>query len=214
MVTIIGDVHGKYEAYHQIIRDCEYSVQLGDMGFSYDYLNYKIDSEKHKFFGGNHDNYDQYPIIKHSLGDFGGRTHNDLDFYFVRGAYSIDIMYRLNDHMNSRANFGSMKAWWHQEELTYQKMKECEADYLEVMPKIMITHTAPTKAVRDNFTNDLLIRLGFDPDFTSKTADFLQTLFEQHQPDLWIFGHFHKDVRDTINGTEFVCLPELGFIDV
>ena len=85
---------------------------------------------------------------------------------------------------------------------------------LDQKPDIVITHTAPTKAIRDNFSTSTLNRLGFSDTFQDHTSGLLQRMFEIHQPSIWIFGHFHKGVVDTINGTEFHCLPELGFIDI
>ena len=46
-ITVIGDVHGKYDRYHKIIRQSEYypyTVQLGDFGFKYDTLKNYINS--------------------------------------------------------------------------------------------------------------------------------------------------------------------------
>jgi predicted phosphodiesterase len=211
MTTIIGDVHGKFEAYKQITNDCEYSVQIGDMGLDYSYLFYNLDDKKHKFLGGNHDNYDQYPAVKHSLGDYGDREVGGLDFFFIRGAFSVDIGYRL---VGTHGNMSGYDSWWNQEELNYAQMRDCEELYKKSKPRVVLTHTAPHQAITDNFSNDLLIRLGLGHDFCSKTSGFLQVLFELHQPDIWVFGHFHKDIKDTINGTEFICLPELGFIDL
>lgn len=205
--TIIGDVHGKMDSYIQIAKDCEASVQVGDMGFNY-YALKQLNANKHMFFGGNHDNYDEYYDVLHNLGDFGNRKVGSLKFFFVRGAFSVDIMYRL-DH-----NINKIKSWWPQEELRYDQMRKCEELYRRTKPSVVLSHTAPTHTIKDNFDNYVLGRLGFGDKFVSQTSSFLQTLFEIHQPDLWVFGHFHKSIKDTINGTEFICLPELGFIDV
>ena len=206
-LTVIGDVHGHIETYKQIAEDSEYSIQLGDMGFNYTGLN-SLDPDKHKFFGGNHEDYDLYYQVPHSLGDFGMDEINGLEFFYVRGAFSIDIMYRLDQNMNGN------KSWWDKEQLTYKQMSICEEEYAHQKPDIVITHTAPTKAIRDNFSTSTLNRLGFSDTFQDHTSGLLQRMFEIHQPSIWIFGHFHKGVVDTINGTEFHCLPELGFIDI
>ena len=54
-VRIIGDVHGKYGEYLHLTDDAEYSIQLGDMGFSYNHMK-ELNPLNHTFFGGNHDN--------------------------------------------------------------------------------------------------------------------------------------------------------------
>ena len=33
-VDIIGDVHGKIAEYSQLTKNCDYSIQVGDMGFN------------------------------------------------------------------------------------------------------------------------------------------------------------------------------------
>jgi hypothetical protein len=49
-ITIIGDVHGKYKRYHEIIREKDhhpYTIQLGDFGFDYGTV-FNVDDQKHK----------------------------------------------------------------------------------------------------------------------------------------------------------------------
>ena len=209
-ITVIGDVHGRFDSYKSVIQNCDHSVQIGDMGFNYIALR-DVDPLRHRFFGGNHDNYKDYDDVPHALGHYGVRIVNDVEFFFVRGAFSVDIAYRLaGDH----GNMSGYDAWFHQEELKYSEMVRCQSEYGRLKPKIVFSHTAPQHMIRDNFNTDLLIRLGLGHDFVSNTSDFLQRLFEIHQPDLWVFGHFHKNVKDTINGTEFVCLPELGTLEI
>jgi hypothetical protein len=31
-------------------------------------------------------------------------------------------------------------------------------------------------------------------------------MFELHQPKLWVFGHYHTDYDEVIQGTRFVCV--------
>ena len=60
-VTLIGDLHGKYKRYHEIIREKDrhpYTIQLGDFGFDYRTLD-NVDPKNHVFIGGNHENYDK-----------------------------------------------------------------------------------------------------------------------------------------------------------
>lgn len=65
---VIGDVHGHLDSYVQVAKKAHASFQVGDMGFNYDYLlkkkypghsspNEPLDSNRHVFIGGNHDNY-------------------------------------------------------------------------------------------------------------------------------------------------------------
>jgi hypothetical protein len=96
-LTVIGDVHQKYGGYVVKTEKAEHSLQLGDMGFDYRYLTQYIDPERHKFFGGNHENYDTLlnDPPKHCIGDYGMYTHGGTPFFYIRGGYSIDLHYRI-----------------------------------------------------------------------------------------------------------------------
>ena len=94
LLRIIGDVHGQIEpddvvswrarGYLETIAKAPYSIQVGDMGDGQTYaqLTSLVDVERHRFFPGNHDHYDQLP--PHCLGDFGAVTWGGVDFFFIR----------------------------------------------------------------------------------------------------------------------------------
>ena len=46
-LRLIGDVHGKYDAYLDLIKEADYSIQLGDLGLDYFFLS-QVDYKKHK----------------------------------------------------------------------------------------------------------------------------------------------------------------------
>ena len=50
--------------------------------------------------------------------------------------------------------------------------------------------------------------------YASRTRVWFQNMFERHQPKLWLFGHWHTPFDETVDGTRFVCLPELATIDI
>ena len=93
MITLIGDVHGKYEKYHRILSRQEknpYTLQIGDFGFRYETLK-NVDHTKHLILPGNHDNYDTCYNYRHFLSDYGYMVNfNGIDFFYYRGANSID----------------------------------------------------------------------------------------------------------------------------
>ena len=209
-LTICGDVHGKIDQYIDKVKNSDYSIQLGDMGFNYDSLR-RLDSTRHKFFGGNHDNYDIISNFSHNLGDFG-EYNLGRDVYFVRGAFSIDIKYRQAFYLaNGR------KIWWEQEQLRYGDFIRAACDYQKKQTKIMITHTCPSIVAKKIGNLEVLRNFGYSAtNFTTVTQEGLQLIYETYAPKIWFFGHFHKDwyYRDNETGTHFICLGELSTANI
>lgn len=176
-MLIIGDVHGQYNQYLQLLIGEEKSIQLGDLGFDYTPLaNLPL---THRFIQGNHDNYD----IKdpHALGDYGQHE----GFYYIRGAKSIDRNARVEG-----------VDWWRNEELSYLEFSHAIAQYATTKPDIMLSHDCPHSVCLNHF--------GYTDHSPTRMA--LQVALEHHRPKLWIFGHHHKSLDVTIDGTRFICL--------
>lgn len=192
-LRIIGDVHGLKEKYLHLLRKTEYSIQLGDMGFDYDFLK-SVDSERHKFFGGNHDNYNKIDV-PHNLGNHGVYSiPNWGDIFFVRGAYSIDWAHRTLG-----------VSWWFAEELNCREAQEALEAYGKAKPNFVITHGCPTSIVQYVTGSTWVER--------TQTGNLLQAMLDIHKPQVWVFGHFHKSWRQKIVETEFICLNELECLD-
>ncbi len=56
-----------------------------------------------------------------------------------------------------------------------------------------------------------------EADFTNSDINLLnlayqQAMFEIHQPENWVFGHWHTNFKQCINNTKFKCLPELTYV--
>lgn len=188
-LLIIGDVHGKINEYWKILqkwdkRHC--SIQVGDFGFSkqHDWHLKNIDHSQHQINFGNHDDY-TYLYEPHSLSNWSISSNGIMT---VRGAFSVDKAYRTEN-----------VDWWANEELNYEEMQRAIDFYIFNKPKIMITHDCPHEA-RQNL---------FGINEKSITTNGLQAMFENHQPELWVFGHHHKSKNEVINGTRFICLAEL-----
>ena len=225
-LRVVGDVHGNIDTIHsrkvlnyrQIIENAPYSVQLGDMGFNYSGLD-GVDYKRHAMIMGNHDNYDNPPI--NSLGDYGmaymGHQCEELwgpvveapwQFYFVRGEWSIDI------HMRQDAMLkGAPKCWWHEEELTARQMEMCLNEYKTWKPEVVMSHGCPA------FISELVGSPGVWHFFghreprISNTQYLLQYMWDAHKPDLWLFGHYHRNWIYEEEGTTFMCIDELDFVD-
>lgn len=204
-LRLIGDVHGKMEEYIPLAEQAENSIQLGDLGFSYHALVKFLDPIKHRVLGGNHDNYEVldgrfHEQPPHFLGDYGVHSVPGFgDFFFMRGGNSIDKALRTEGY-----------DWWPGEELSYVDAAKALEEYTKVRPKIMLSHECPTSII------DMIA--GFktwngEPIRPSMTANVLEQMFEEHKPLLWVFGHHHKFFDMVVEGTRFICLPELACFD-
>lgn len=197
-LTIIGDVHGKYERYYRIIRQTElhpHTVQLGDFGFKYNTLT-NLDPNHHKVLGGNHDNYDIIHKYPHYLGDYGIGIVGQVEFFYYRGAYSIDRQYRTVGI-----------DWWENEQVNIDQFLKARELYREIKPKIVITHDCPEVMVPTYIGNTARI-------YQNITGWALNELFNIHQPDLWVHGHYHVSKTTTFGKTKFVCLKELETLEI
>lgn len=201
-ITVIGDVHGQHNKYIKLIQAYPYTLQLGDFGFRYDILD-QVDKNHHRVLRGNHDNYDLYhPNL---LDDFGIETLGGVEFYYVRGAYSIDKQARLSYEQQTIRN-----TWWEEEELSYAQGLKCLEFYEQTKPEIVCSHSCPasiSEVVGDTRT---LLAFGFPADWCSNTQHLLQAMLDIHKPSLWLFGHFHRNWNQIIDGVEYRCLNELS----
>jgi len=191
MITIIGDVHGKYQNYLNIVKNHEYTIQLGDYGFNYESLK-DIDHNNHLIIGGNHDNYDKVNSVPNYLGDYGYTVNfNGLNFFYYRGAYSIDRQDRTIG-IN----------WWEQEQVTIDQFMKARELYREIKPDIVLTHDCPDFMVRDYIGPYARV-------YENITNWALGELYKIHQPKLWIHGHYHQSKTTVYENTKFICLDEL-----
>lgn len=197
-ITVIGDVHGKYERYYKIVRQTEnypYTIQLGDFGFKYDTIK-NIDSTKHLILPGNHDNYHMCYRYPHVLGDYGYTSLNKVEFFYYRGAYSIDRQYRTVGI-----------DWWEDEQVSIDQFMKARELYRQTKPKIVITHDCPQNiAVQMLNPGDRI--------FENNTSWALQELLNIHEPELWVFGHWHQSRAIQYGKTKFICLDELETYDI
>jgi hypothetical protein len=221
-LRILGDVHGQIVPddlppgefslpYVGIIAGARYSIQIGDMGNgdAYDRLIPNVDASCHRFFPGNHDNYDRLP--PHSLGDFGSVCLGGVNVFFIRGAASVDKVLLVR-----RGQQLGRTLWFEQEELSDEQMRAAEQEYLLVRPKIMLSHDAPTDIAQLVWQHARQFSppnpgARFQP---SRTNAFLARLSEQHPPRLWVFGHHHRDWTYQESNTHFVCVGVLSYLDI
>lgn len=192
----IGDVHGKLEEYRKIILTCEASICVGDFGFKKEWLwhydnVWNRDIGSHYINPGNHDWYDYTIKPAASTGNWNYLPWWKI--FTVRGADSID------KHLRREG-----VDWFPNEELSYMEGIEVLDHYLTIKPRIVVSHDCPQKVMERFF--------GYNE--KSTTRQLLQVMFEQHQPELWVFGHHHQHKDEVINGTRFVCLDELETLEL
>jgi hypothetical protein len=198
-MRFIGDVHGKWNKYKSIAETAEKSIQVGDfgIGFGEDSTQTKFIDDfmadgNHRFIRGNHDNLD---VCAERPGFIADAVVED-DMMFVGGGLSIDKEFRT-------ANVN----WWENEELSYSEMKNAISVYDHAKPRIMVTHDAPEDIIR------LMVK-SYRRDYHSLTRQGFAAMFRVHQPEYWIFGHWHRSMKFEYGDTTFICLNELEFMDI
>lgn len=208
VIRLIGDVHGKNKRYREVIRGCPRSIQLGDMGIGF--LHYGGDRHgqfqqnppfdamaegNHRFIRGNHD----APIAcrKHKFWIPDGTVEDDI--MFIGGAVSIDREFRIKGY-----------SWWEDEEPSIPELLTMVDVYKMIKPKIMVTHEVPESVAK------VMCEASGSPKFNdgSRCRQAFQSMFEIHQPQLWLGGHWHRSFNRIINGTRFIILNELEWIDL
>lgn len=188
----IGDVHGKFDLYKNLIQGYDKTVQVGDLGVGFDAASdaklksiHELSEGSNRFIRGNHDN----PSVAAEMPGFikDGTVENET--MYVGGAYSIDKLYRTEN-----------VDWWKDEECSYEQFGQLLSVYEVVKPRVMVTHDCPGSITKELF--------GYSS--TSLTSQAFSAFFSIHKPDLWVFGHHHEYRLFSYAGTDFVCLNELG----
>lgn len=215
MVTLIGDAHGKFDQYYNIVKNKEYSIQLGDFGFTKEWAKlgyYRLPSDSHKIIGGNHDCYTTAPHSPHYLGDFGEVVLGGITAFFIRGGLSIDRVYRIGEELS-----GGPKTWWSQEELSFSQMIECLALYEQVKPDIVLSHVPAaqfTHTILGNNSDAVLQRFKFHRGFRESHQLLGDELIKIHKPKIWASGHLHSSFQGVVNGVYLLALNELETFDL
>lgn len=208
MTVYIGDVHGKFREYYHLIKrlgpDVN-SVQVGDFGIfggewsaSENYWENLITSKNpngyHRRIRGNHDNPNIFWNYSAAIKDGLVEDSKNGPIMHIGGALSYDRVYRKEG-----------RTWWPEEELGHVELWDMTEEYEKVKPFRMVTHDCPDEVATRFFS----IYPTEDP---SRTRQAFQSMWEVHQPKEWVFGHWHQHRDQVINGTRFICLPELQTI--
>lgn len=220
-LTIIGDVHHKYQQYYNIASKAERSFQVGDFSTSYsdwERLHYSdLNPEHHKVGQGNHDNHNL--LVNSPPAHFAGRygwvrIPDCQPFYWIGGALSVDMVYRMGEWYSDPKE--EKKTWWPNEQLGLMEMVRLLEDIRFANPDVIVAHTAPSVFIDEMAPNgsSLLESYGWGRHYHDTTTELLDAVFNMCKPRLFVCGHFHKAFQKYINKTQFVCLPELGTFEL
>lgn len=205
---ILSDLHGNTAILADLLEKYDYIIQNGDFGYDYSCLK-DIPKERLVINYGNHENHPQIKNYPHFLSPYGMKEFGGLKFYNLSGAFSIDWKIRVEREWE----WG--KTWFEQEELSQYELEEAVRLYKDSRPNIVIAHEAPRSIVNIVGNSIILKNWGFDPQtFTTKTSEALDRCINEHMPSLFIFGHYHLNFDQIINGCRFICQEELGYLDL
>ena len=188
-IRLIGDVHGDADALAALRGDHPSAIQIGDLGLGFGRDSKLLHVLKHKgglrFFRGNHDS----PARCRAHPKHLASGWHDEGFFVVGGGLSIDWQQRIEG-----------RSWWRDEEHSARELRDLAEQFADTKPRLVLSHEGPPKAT------DVM----FNPrwKFESATAQALQAMWEAWQPDLWVFGHWHRNREVKDGKTLFVCLGE------
>jgi hypothetical protein len=168
------------------------------MGYGFAGTPWVLLPDNHKFFRGNHDSPQKCRSHPNYAGDFGFLPDDNL--FWCAGAWSIDRAYRQPGI-----------SWWPDEELSYEELGKAIDLYSQVKPRFVLSHEAPAKAGKTLLHGLMAGNAYFTEKLEcsmSRTAEALQQMLDIHQPEQWIFGHYHIDKQFQVAGydTKFVCV--------
>jgi predicted phosphodiesterase len=197
----IGDVHGKFDKLDSVLSTIpknEEVVQVGDFGIGFPWSKYPTKKDlpdNFKFIRGNHDNPDHCRQHGSYLGDWGYLDNHNI--FYISGAESVDKNWRT---------IGI--DYWDDEELSWEELMKAVDFCKEKKPKIIVAHDCPFSIANEYIlrNSQSMVRYPY-----SRTEQALQTLYEEYQPEYFIYGHWHPNgVWSFIdNKTNFICLGEL-----
>jgi len=210
-ILCVGDSHNLDNYYLSIIKDHEYSLQVGDLGLNYSKLrSANVNWCKNRAIAGNHDNYqtdspEHFAKQPFFLGNYGLYVVDGKQIFYMRGGWSIDWYWRQEQQKQ-----GGEPIWWEDEELFIEECDKAISLYTELKPDLVVTHECPLEIVQHVTDPTFVRRFGFTSGvIPTRTNQTLQTMFDIHQPAMWIFGHYHQRKEVSVKNTNFVCLDQI-----
>lgn len=208
-MTFIGGIEGNSTKYFKILREQNptYSLSLGDVGGKKIYdeiLDYGVDILRHQTIMGDYDFY-PYWYTAFVLGDYGVFDLEGHVIGFLRGAATINPHSMYGVQASSWVDRTERSKEWENynnlcfpedEQLTKKDFTSAVEGFRHRKPNVIATHDCPQEVCEKMFGISEL----------SDTRVGLQSVWENSQPDIWVFSHHRKSKTMTMNGTKFVCL--------
>ena len=161
-IRLIGDVHslvkgrssnpfsGTGRCYGNLITKPEYSIQVGDFGSPIEWLDQRVDGERHKIVAGNHERFNA--LTDHFLTGYGFHSfplaNGEFQFFYAHGAFSVD---RKSLHQVHGVTL------FDEEEMSWEKLYELIEDFPKMKPKIVIGMQGMTpRASPDHYQSQLI----------------------------------------------------------
>ena len=192
-MIFIGDIlDDDYRSYQKLLAQLgdQPSIQVGDFGCGFP--NSKLPKSfpsPHRFIRGNHDNPEVCRTHPNYLGDYGYLEDEDLFYY--GGAESIDKNERIQG-----------VSWWPEEEIGIVEGYHALDLYQEKKPLAVVSHDCPGSIL--GYVLDMMGKHRWREG--SRTSQILDALYHAHQPNIWVFGHYHQTIEFRQGKTLFVCV--------
>ena len=194
IIRFVGDIHGDtYVLYRACSTTDGPVIQVGDFGVGFIDLPSWLKTSDLLFIRGNHDDPGRCREIPNWIPD--GFYAPLTQMMFVGGAWSIDQAYRIPG-----------LSWWPEEELNDRQFEQIFEVYAKERPRVMVTHDFPHSVIANKF-NHLRIR-------ATRTSTWLDSFLVEHQPELWVGGHWHKSVDWHHGDTRFRILDINEVVDI
>ena len=212
LTRLIGDIHGAVNDYKTYAIDTfdGPTIQIGDFGIGFGQGEYWRQSVEefhklggHRFIRGNHDCPALCKIMSSCIPD--GTVENDV--MFIGGAWSIDNPNAPPGWLPRTKDYD----WWEDEQCSDEQFEQMLDVYSTVKPRVMITHDCPHNIAGHMFWDTGFLR---GPRYPTRTGNYLQKMFDIHQPDEWYFGHWHTSMQYKHGRTMFQCIGILDYVDV
>lgn len=190
MIRCIGDVHGIFDKYNELIKSEYPTIQVGDFGAGFG--PFPKMQNKDAYIRGNHDN----PAICKEHLNWIADGHVEHNIMFIGGGLSRDRDMRTIG-----------VDWWDDEELSYEELENMIDLAEKEKPAIIISHECP-KSIAASAMNS------YPPH--SRTSMAFDVIFSNTPPKLWVFGHYHRSMKFKVENTLFICcaIDEAVDIDV